>query len=96
MAASKSSWVLGAPLGSERSFSLAVEPCLPPKHDSELDLELVREFARELAFELDRDTKDRGRPRVRGASLLIASSSLFDDTVEPASVSIGDKSVSLI
>jgi hypothetical protein len=96
MAASKSSCVLGAPLGSERSFSLAVEPCLPPKHDSEFDLELVRELARELAFELDRDNIDKGRPRERGASSPIASSSLLEDGAEPSSVSMGDKSASLI
>jgi hypothetical protein len=62
---------------------------LPPKHDNEFDLELVRE----LALEFDRDNIDSGRPRVRGANSPIASSSLFD---HPASVSMGDRGVSLV
>jgi hypothetical protein len=93
IAASKSSCVLGAPVDSARSFSLAVEPCLlPPKHDNELDLELVLE----LAFELDLEIIDNGRPRVRGASSPIASSSLCDHAIDPVSVSRGDKSASLM
>jgi hypothetical protein len=70
-----------------KSVSLVDEPCLLPKHDKELDLELVREF--------DLDITDSGRPRGREASSATASSSLFAHTIEPASVSKMERGLSL-
>jgi len=70
------------------SVSLVVDPCLLPKHDNELDLELVLEF--------DLEITEEGRPRARGASSPTASSSLFDHAAFPCSESTGERSVSLI
>jgi hypothetical protein len=61
---------------------------LPPKQDSELDLEFV--------LELDLEATDIGRPRARVASSPIAPSSFFDHIAVPKSEPIGDKRVSLI
>lgn len=89
MAASKSTWPAEPReiLESDKPASLVVDPCLLPKHESELDRELVLEFVLEVM--------ENDRPRA-GVAVSLMPSSLFDQIAEPNSVSMGERRVSLI
>ena len=70
--------------------SLAVEPCLLPKHDSELERELEREF--DLEFDLEVIDKERSRNLV--VSTALSFFCIHGATSKPSTV--GERRASLI